>query len=545
MIQQVVGTKVGKYFFPAYAGVAFSRNEFRWSPRIRREDGLLRLVPGLGTRAVDRVSDDYPVLVAPSQPNLRVNVSVDDIVRYSPKRIDVIDLEDNTFVTKDIREILSEVGHEFPALTNIFSIYQDGLLQRPMGLATDFGKSDAIVTFDGLISGTPFMLQLEAILKTLSSAMGIPVDIEFASTGKDFYLLQCRPQSQAAEGIAMEIPANIPDEAVLFTAGKYVPNGCVNDIAHIVYIDPDKYGEIAKYAELLLVGQAVGRLNKILPRHQFILMGPGRWGSRGDIKLGVRVTYSDINNSAMLIEVARKKGNYVPDVSFGTHFFQDLVESGIRYLPIYPDDPGIKFNEHFLLTAPNKLGEFCPECAQLTDAIRVIDVPEATGGKILRVLMNADRELAVGLFASPDSAMRTSCETGLPAVREGEDHTRWRERMAERIAYHCGTHPWGVKGVYVINGNESGEVGPDSPIRLVVHFLGSGKQRKELETWLQGWSLSLAEMNYFRTGFHSSGLLDVHYITDEKVRGEKDVALRIKAPSDVVRELPLGPKSPK
>jgi hypothetical protein len=343
----------------------------------------------------------------------------------------------------------------------------------------------------------------------------------------------------------MEIPANIPDEAVLFTAGKYVPNGCVNDIAHIVYIDPDKYGEIAKYTDLLLVGQAVGRLNKILPRHQFILMGPGRWGSRGDIKLGVRVTYSDINNSAMLIEVARKKGNYVPDVSFGTHFFQDLVESGIRYLPIYPDDPGIKFNEHFLLTAPNKLGEFCPECAQLTDAIRVIDVPEATGGKILRVLMNADRELAVGLFASPDSAMRTSCETGLPAVREGEDHTRWRERMAERIAYHCGTQPWGVKGVYVINGDESGEVGPDSPIRLVVHFQGSGKQRKELETWLQGWSLSLAEMNYFRTGFHSDGLLDVHYITDEKIRGEKDVALRIKAPSGVVRELPLGPKSPK
>ena len=545
MIQQVVGTKVGKYFFPAYAGVAFSRNEFRWSPRIKREDGLLRLVPGLGTRAVDRVSDDYPVLVAPSQPNLRVNVSVDDVVRYSPKRIDVIDLEDNTFVTKDIKEILTEVGHEFPALTKTFSIYQDGLLQRPMGLATDIGKSDAIVTFDGLISGTPFMLQLEAILKTLSMALGVPVDIEFASTGTDFYLLQCRPQSQAAEGVAMEIPANIPDEAVLFTADKYISNGCVTDIAHIIYIDPDKYGEIAKYADLLLVGQAVGKLNKILPRHQFILMGPGRWGSRGDIKLGVRVTYSDINSSAMLIEVARKKGNYVPDVSFGTHFFQDLVESGIRYLPLYPDDPGIKFNENFLLTSPNKLGEFCPECAQLTDAIRVIDVPEATGGKILRVLMNADQEFAVGLFASPDSAARKSCETGLPAAREDEDPIRWRQRMAERIAFHCGTQPWGVRGVYLVNGNERGEVSPDSPIRLVIHFTGGGRQRKELETWLQGWSLSLAEMNYFRTGFHSEGLLDLHFLTDEKIRGEKDVAARIKAPSDSIRELPLGTRPPK
>ncbi|HUT08565.1 MAG TPA: pyruvate, phosphate dikinase, partial [Candidatus Latescibacteria bacterium] len=322
-------------------------------------------------------------------------------------------------------------------------------------------------------------------------------------------------------------------------------NGRVADITHIVYVDPERYGEIAEYADLVAVGQAVGKLNKILPRRQFILMGPGRWGSRGDIKLGVRVTYSEINNSAMLIEVARKKGNYVPDVSFGTHFFQDLVESGIRYLPLYPDDPGAKFNEAFLLQTPNKLAEFCPECALLTEALRVIDVPEATGGKVLRVLMNADRELAVGFFASPEAAVRTACATGQPAVREDEDHFRWRQRMAERIAYHCGGQPWGVRGVYLLDETEAGEVSPDSPIKLIVHFLGSARQRKALEIWLQGWSLSLAEMNYFRTGFHSEGLLDVRYLTDEKIRGEKDVAARIKAPSDSARELPLGPKSPK
>ena len=92
MIQEVVGTRVGRYFLPAFSGVAFSNNEFRWSPRIRREDGLVRLVPGLGTRAVDRLSDDYPVLVAPGQPGLRVNASLDEVVRYSPKMVDLIDL---------------------------------------------------------------------------------------------------------------------------------------------------------------------------------------------------------------------------------------------------------------------------------------------------------------------------------------------------------------------------------------------------------------------------------------------------------------------
>lgn len=543
MIQEVVGTRVGKYFFPAYAGVAFSRNEFRWSPRIRREDGLLRLVPGLGTRAVDRVSDDYPVLVSPGQPNLRVNVSTDEVVRYSPKKIDVIDLEENTFVTKDIGDVVREVGHGFPALTKVFSIYKDGLLQRPMGLATDMATSEAVATFDGLVGASPFMPQLEAILKTLSTAMGVPVDIEFASTGTDFYLLQCRPQSQAAEDVAMEIPANLPDEAVLFTARKHVPNGRVADITHIVYVDPDRYGELADFSDLVAVGAAVGKLNKLLPRRQFILMGPGRWGSRGDIKLGVRVTYSEINNSAMLIEVARKKGNYVPDVSFGTHFFQDLVESGIRYLPLYPDDEGIRFNEKFLCSSPNRLADHCPECAGLTDALRVIDVPEATGGKVLRVVMNADQGAAVGYFAPPEAAVRTAGGVVRALGGEDDDQHRWRLRMAERIAFHCGAPKWGVRGVYFVDPSDGGQVDPAAPLQLIIHFLGNGRQRKELETWLQGWSLSLAEMNYFRTGFHSDGLLDVHFLTDEKIHGEKDVAARIKAASDAVRELPLGPKA--
>ena len=108
------------------------------------------------------------------------------------------------------------------------------------------------------------------------------------------------------------------------------------------------------------VGRAVGRLNKLLPKRQFILVGPGRWGSRGDIKLGVPVTYSDINNTAMLIEVARQRGNYLPELSFGTHFFQDLVEASIRYLPLYPDDPTTVFNELFFRRSRNVLQELLP-----------------------------------------------------------------------------------------------------------------------------------------------------------------------------------------
>jgi pyruvate,water dikinase len=410
-------------------------------------------------------------------------------------------------------------------------------------MATDFGKADTVVTFDGLISASPFMGQLEAILKTLETALGVPVDIEFASDGKDFYLLQCRPQSHAVEDLPMEIPAAISDESILFTARRYVSNGQVADITHIVYVDPEKYGEIPELTELAAVGLAVGKLNQILPNRQFILIGPGRWGSRGDIKLGVRVTYSDINNSAMVIEVARKKGNYVPDVSFGTHFFQDLVESGIRYLPLYPDDPGVKFNESFLLSAPNRLPDLLPEFAALAGSLRVIDVPEATGGKVLRVLMNGDREMAVAMFTEPGAAIRAALEPEQAAKhRDDSGHAHWRLHMAAQIAAHCDAERWGVKAIYVFGEPKSGVVSTGSPIKLALRFQGSAQQRRELEAWLQGWSVSLAEMNYLRTGFRAEGLLDVHFLGGRDVKGIGQVAARVNAEPDTIQELPLGEK---
>ena len=93
LIQEVVGFRVDEYFFPLFSGVAFSNNEYRWSPRINREDGLVRAVPGLGTRAVDRLTDDFPIMICPQQPDIRVNSIPEEVKRYSPRRMDVINLE--------------------------------------------------------------------------------------------------------------------------------------------------------------------------------------------------------------------------------------------------------------------------------------------------------------------------------------------------------------------------------------------------------------------------------------------------------------------
>ncbi len=539
MIQEVVGARVCRYYFPAYAGVALSRNEFRWSQRIKREDGLIRMVPGLGTRAVDRVREDYPVLVAPGQPALRVNVTPDEVARYSPQQIDVVDLEDRCLKTLKIRTLLAECGQEYPELHRIVSLKQDSRIVKPVGTLVDLEPGEPVVTFDGLISDTPLVKRVGAMLRLLEASLGHPVDMEFASDGSDFYLLQCRPQSFNRENVAAAIPRDLAEKSIVFSANRYVSNGRIPDVTHIVYVDPDRYNALADHAELQAVGRAVSRLNVVLPKRQFILIGPGRWGSRGDIKLGVNVTYSDINNTAMLAEIARKRGNYVPDLSFGTHFFQDLVEASIRYLPLYPDDPGTVFNERFLRESENELGSLAPEFAYLGEVVRVVDVPKACPGMVLRVLMNADEDRAVGILVPAGRPPDMPSEEAQPGETPREGHWRWRLRMAERIAAQGDAARFGVVAMYVFGSAKNATAGPGSDIDILVHVRGTEEQRKALTTWLEGWSLCLDEMNFLRTGLRSGGLLDVHLVTDEDIAARSSYAVKIGNVTDAAWELPL------
>jgi len=539
LIQEVVGTQIGDYFFPAFAGVAFSNNEFRWSPRIKREDGLIRLVPGLGTRAVDRLADDYPILIAPGQPGLRANVSLQDIIRYSPQKMDVIDLKTNQFATVDMIDIIRKHGDEFPKLERYLSVLKDKHLSKPLGFNIDYANDDFIVTFEGLMEKTSFVKKTHAILKTLQNALGNPVDIEFASNGEDFYLLQCRPQSYSKYDAPSPIPTDIAKENLIFDANKFISNGIVPDISFIVYVDPDAYNQVSDLSELKSIGTAIGKLNQLLPKQHFILMGPGRWGSRGDIKLGVNVTYSDINNTAVLIEIARKKGNYTPDLSFGTHFFQDLVEASIRYLPLYPDNKEINFNEEFLLKSPNTLFEILPAYSNLSNVIHVIDVPALTKGKVLRVLMNADINKAVGILSSPTSPIDTSTSQTGNIESLTSEHWRWRMEMAEKLAFQVDAKRFGVKNIFILGSTSSTLAQEGSDIDLLVNFNGTAKQKKELIFWLEGWSLCLDEMNYIKTGYKAGGLLDVHIVTDDELKDKEKLAGKFNFEIDNMKELTI------
>jgi pyruvate, water dikinase len=546
MIQEVVGSRIGRYFMPAFAGVAFSRNAFQWSRRIRREDGLLRMVPGLGTRAVDRVMDDYPILISPGQPALRVNVTVEEKVRYSPKRIDVINLESGLFETVEIGDLLYEYADQYPMIQQLVSILQDDRLMQPWGFGLKNSKDPLIVTFEGLLTQTGFIDQASAMLKALQSEFHAPVDLEFAHDGTDLYLLQCRPQSYGTKSQPPAIPRDVSKDRILFTAKRYVTNGAISGIAYIVYVDPQKYAELPNRSDLIAVGRAVAALNQLLPKRQFILMGPGRWGSRGDIRLGVNVSYSDINNTAMLIEIAQKQKDYVPELSFGTHFFQDLVEASIRYLPLYPGDWGTIFNESFFENSRNWLPDLLPDFAYLAETVRVIDVANTAPGMVLEILMNGDLDEAIAIISSPQVApfMAQTEQSEASMIESAENvHWRWRLQSVECMAELMDPVRFGVKAVYLFGSTKDATAGPQSDIDLLIHFDGNETQEKDLMTWLDGWSLCLSYINYLKTGYKTDGLLSVHLITDQDIKNRTSYAVKMGSTNDPALLIPIGKRN--
>jgi hypothetical protein len=400
LIQKVVGREAGGMLFPAFAGVAFSRCEMRWSPRIRHTDGMARLVLGLGTRAVDRTVADYPVLVALEQPALRAVQRPDEVYRYSQHDVDVVDLRENQFESLPLTSFMQRAGRAIPNMNRIFSLFRDDQILPMVGILAQLDPDELVVTFDGLLK-SPFPRELKRMLDLLEEGLGEPVDVEFAHDGEDFYMLQCRALSRGAMAQRVEVPLDVSADHKVFSANRYVQMGQVRDLEYVVLVDPRDYDDLETREQMLRVARAVGAVNKALPQRRFLLMGPGRWGSRGDIKLGVPVTYADICHTTILVEIARQKGSYVPDVSFGTHFFNDLVESGINYLPLYPDDPEVVWNDAFFNDSPNCLAEVVPEFADMDGVVRVIHVPDVANGSHLQVIMDAEADKALGFLAPP------------------------------------------------------------------------------------------------------------------------------------------------
>jgi hypothetical protein len=398
LVQRVSGRPHGRYFFPPLAGVGFSRNLYAWTDRIDPRQGMLRLVLGLGTRAVNRVGGDYPRMVALSHPLLRPEVGA-EIAKYSQREMDLLDLKANTFATCGVGEALE--GGEFPALHLFMSERRDGDVYDPIGNRLDAPARAWVLTFNNLLRRTPLAKVFAELLAKLERAYGHPVDTEFTAaadaSGKlKINLLQCRPLRLPGTVGALEIPTKVPAGKTLFRATRTISGGKVAGIRYVLYIPPRAYIEMGSMERKKALGRVVGRVNAnpAVREGRILMMGPGRWGS-SNIELGVNVSYADIDNTAVLVELAREEAGHVPEVSYGTHFFQDLVEAQIIYLPVYPDDAGARFNHRFFQQAPNCLGQLAPAMADFAPWVQVIDVPAATNGALVQVVADPQTQRAL------------------------------------------------------------------------------------------------------------------------------------------------------
>jgi len=367
LIMRVSGRRRGAFFFPQAAGVGLSYNPWCWHPDIDPEAGVARLVFGLGTRAVDRSDDDYTRLVSLSTPLRRPESSVDEQHDHSQKRMDVIDLQQREVVSWPVEEMAEHCG------------------DFPVGFFLDQENGMPWVTFQRLLKEGRVVEDLREMLTILAEAYGDPVDIEFTLNFLDsetyrIHLLQCRTfqvrKHNPALMAGLERQHGTP---ILEAQGAVIGLGREIPLQDLLYVPTDAYAKLKEQERY-----AVARLIETLveahdPSRNLVLVGPGRWGT-GSPSLGIPVRAGRIALACAVCEVVAMHGGLIPDVSLGTHFFNDLVEHDLLYLACFPQRVGNGVNETWLHSQSVK--SLPSVSLAIARAVRWIDL-ETTGAVLI------------------------------------------------------------------------------------------------------------------------------------------------------------------
>jgi len=397
LVQRVSGSYQNHYFFPALAGVGFSHNTFVWKSELDPKAGMLRLVFGLGTRAVERVEDDYPQIIALDQPLLRPYSEIEDVMKFSQHNVDLLDATEDKLRTLKVANLLEEIDMKLDLVGS-----RDHRAERRMKELGMKSKNIWILTFEKLLSKTDFPQIMQKMLETLESHYQYPVDIEFTANFMKndelkINLVQCRPLQTKGLTARVTIPNKIDSEKILFKTCGYTMGGSISTpIRRIIYIDPAAYVHMP-LTQKYDIARLVGKLNSQIPDRETVptmLLGPGRWGTTTP-SLGVPVSFAEINRVAVLAEIAYQGGNLMPELSFGTHFFQDLVETDIFYLAIFPQKGNVFFNKDCFSHMPNLLTRFSPESNKYTDVVKVYE----TDHEQLQIMCDIVSQKVVCFFA--------------------------------------------------------------------------------------------------------------------------------------------------
>lgn len=376
LIQKVTGNRIGDLFFPVAAGMGCSYNPYKWMEHINPEAGMLRMVVGLGTRAVTRTPGDYPRLVGLDCALGNLWGTTGEKHKYSQRNMDVIDLRQRTVCTKSLSELLELMPKVYRKLT----LERDTDAEEILARRGDYRKI-YFADCQGMVEDRTFIRMMKTMLKRLEETYRQPVDIEFALTASEeegwkVTVFQCRPL-RAGISDEVKIPKDADREFLFDVRRTSMRRSKEQTLDYIVWIDPQAYYEYP-YKKKADVGRLVGKINHILEDREAsaLLLAPGRIGTSSP-ELGVPVSYAEISGFSAICEVAYGKAGYRPELSYGSHMFQNLVEADVYYGAINENSKTRIYRPEMLKAYPEVLEELAGnENPELGRIVKVYDVRE-------------------------------------------------------------------------------------------------------------------------------------------------------------------------
>ena len=374
LVQRVSGSGYGNYFMPGAAGVGYSHSTYKWMPDMDSSAGMLRIVMGLGTKAVDRTSEDYPRLSNLDRPTATIYSTTEQKHRYSQRNIDVLDCTENCARELPLNQLLPVLPLWYKKLLLEHDRDAEMLLQQ-RGIYRDVW----FVSCQGLLSNSGFTGLMQRILHTLENVYHNPVDIEYTvnmdETG-DFVvnLLQCRPLYTSKKNKQVDFSKIEWDDIFFDIKDSSMGASDRRPVDVVIQVDPVLYYSYP-YNKKYDVVSAIHKINRHYQdrkgtKDNIMLMTPGRIGTSSP-ELGVPVAFGDISNFSIICEVADNRVGYMPELSYGSHMFQDLVEAEMIYCAIWNNQKTLSFRPELLLDQPDIFLKICPEYPELAGMISV------------------------------------------------------------------------------------------------------------------------------------------------------------------------------
>lgn len=381
LLQRVEGQSYGDFYMPVAAGMGCSYNPYKWMENMNPDAGMIRMVLGLGTRAVERTPGDYPRLFCLDRAQANLHTTLAERHKFSQRKVDVLDYETNTLKTLP----LNKVAEKLPKWQKRLALTYDTEAEERL---RERGRYQRVFFADcqGMVSNIKFVRLMSDILKMLEKEYGSPVDIEFAvSSPKEneikVNIYQCRPiQSTASQEVV--IPKGI-DHQILFDVRRTsMRRSKVEDVDLIVWVDPLKYYQYP-YSRKPDVARMISAINEHFAESgkKMALLVPGRIGTSSP-ELGVPVVYADISEFGIICEVAYGKAGYHPDLSYGSHMFQDLVEADVYYGALNENSKTRIYRPEMLEQFKDIFPEIWPGEEELSQIVKIYDVSQQ-GGQLM------------------------------------------------------------------------------------------------------------------------------------------------------------------